>query len=181
MTRILDLVAVLIVAVVLLLPQPSVVAYPAAQGVQADLDQLAALQDAFSRQPGDEATAIELARAYLAVEQPAWAVAILAPLAERGAQKFETHQVLAFAYATLLRPADALREAERGLAVCEQKQCAQPARIRLSYLAEMMRGPASQNVDPKKDPLRAKRLIGEALRATHAPVPPAAAEGSVKK
>src|SRR5262245_1333385 len=137
MTRLFDLIAVLIVAVVVLLPQPSIQAYPAAFGDQADLDRLAALEDAHYLRPGDGRTAVELARAYLQVEQPGWALATLEPLLAGGT--YEVHQVAAFAYATLLRPADALREAEAGIAACEKGGCSETARIRLSYIAELMR------------------------------------------
>src|SRR5262245_34132029 len=147
MSRLFDLIALLIVAVVVLLPQPSIQAYPAVEGDQADLDRLAALEDAHYGRPGDPQVAIELGRAYLQVEQPAWALATL-PLQEGG--PYEAHQVAAFAYATLLRPKDALREAEAGLSACERVGCSDTARIRLSYLAELMRKPVAAGVDPRK-------------------------------
>ncbi len=75
MTRLIDLFAVLIVAFLVLLPQPSVVVQPAIQGDKTDLDRLAVLQDALYRSPDDVGAAVELARAYLRVEQPGWAVA----------------------------------------------------------------------------------------------------------
>lgn len=170
MTRLLDLAAVLIVAVVLLLPQPSISAFPAVEGDQADLDRLAQLEDALQRNPGDIQAAVELARAYLQVEQPGWALVALAPHRERGVP--EVHQVAAFAYATLLLPAEALREAEAGLLACERTRCPDPSRIRLDYLAELMRRLVRAGVDPRRDPLAARRAVAEALHATH-PVPPA--------
>lgn len=166
MSRLFDLLALLIVALVVLLPQPSIQAAPAVEGDQADLDRLAALEDAHSQRPGDVQVAVELGRAYLQVDQPAWALAVL-PLG--AGAPYEAHQVAAFAYATLLRPADALREAEAGLAACERGGCSETARIRLSYLAELMRKPVAAGVDPKKDPLAAKRAVSEALHATRVP------------
>ena len=130
MARLFDLIAVLIVAVVVLLPQPSIQAYPAAQGDQADLDRLATLEDAHGQRPEDVQIAVELARAYLQVEQPAWALVALQPF--QGSGRMEVHQVAAFAYATLLRPADALREAGAG---CECDICAVALPL-VTYLSE---------------------------------------------
>lgn len=175
MVRLLDVVAVLIVAVVLLLPQPTISAFPAVEGDQADLDRLAQLEDALQRNPGDPQAAVELARAYLQVDQPAWALIALGPHRDRGVP--EVHQVAAFAYATLLLPAEALREAEAGLSACERTSCPDPSRIRLGYLAELMRRLVRAGLDPRRDPLAAKRAVAEALHAAH-PVPPAGSTSS---
>lgn len=166
MTRFLDLVAILIVAVLVLLPQPGVTVFPAVQGDKTDLDRLAGLEDARYRAPEDAQAAVELARAYLRVEQPAWAVAALDPFLGRG--DHQVHQVAAYAYATLLQPQEALKQTEQGLAACDARpsSCPDMARIRLQYLAELMRQPAQAGVDPQTDPLRARQLVREALRAT---------------
>lgn len=171
MTRFFDLFAVLIVAVVVLLPEPSIDAYPAVQGDKADLDRIASLQDAVYRDPKNVAAATELARAYLSVDQADWALATLNSAGLAGSKNYAVHQVAAYAYATLLRPKEALAEAEAGLAACgaDPGGCNDVTRIRLTYLAEMMRKPVEAGVDPKKDPLAAKRLVSEALRATKAP------------
>lgn len=171
MARLLDILALVLCAGVVFFPAPSIQASPAATGDQADLDRMAELEDALQRRPGDGAIAVQLARAYLQVEQPGWALATLRPFLDQNSKDPEVHQVAGFAYATLLRPQEALREAEAGLAACDAVHCPQPARIRLSYLAELMRKPAAEGVDPRKDPLRAKQLVGEALRATKAPAP----------
>ncbi|HNN94080.1 MAG TPA: hypothetical protein PKI03_17505 [Pseudomonadota bacterium] len=166
MTRFLDLVAILIVAVLVLLPQPGVNVFPAVQGDKTDLDRLAGLEDARYRAPQDPQAAVELARAYLRVDQPAWAVAALEPFF--GRNEHQVHQVAAYAYATLLLPQEALKQAEQGLAACDAQPSACPdmARIRLQYLAELMRQSAQTGVDPQTDPLRARQLVREALRAT---------------
>ncbi len=170
-SRLIDLFAILVVAAVLLIPAPSIDAYPAVQGDKADLDRVSFLQDAVYRDPGDANTGVELARAYLAVDHPEWALATLRRVGLAGSKDYKVHQVAAYAYATLLQAKDALLEAEAGLAACEADPggCSDVARIRLSYLAEMMRKPVEAGVDPKKDPLRAKQLVSEALHATKAP------------
>jgi hypothetical protein len=167
MARLLDLIALAIVALVLLFPQPGIQAYPAARGDETDLLRLAALDDALYRDPSHVGTAIDLARTCLAVEQPGWAVAVLEPFL--GHARPEAHQVAAFAYATLLMPQQALAQAEAGLQACERTGCSDPARIRLSYLADMMRKLVQQGVDPRKDPLRAKQAVSESLKRTKVP------------
>lgn len=180
MTRFLDLVAILIVAVLVLLPQPGVTVFPAVQGDKTDLDRLAGLEDARYRAPDDVQAAVELARAYLRVEQPAWAVAALEPFFGRG--EHAVHQVAAYAYATLLLPQDALKQTEQGLAACDAKptHCPDMARIRLQYLGDLMRQPAQAGVDPQTDPLRARKLVREALRATKPDLRPTAVPSPTK-
>lgn len=171
MTKLLDLFAVLVVAVLLLLPQPSVVVSPAARGDKTDLERLAVLEDARFRTPEDAAVAVDLARAYLRVEQPGWAAATLAPFL--GSNDYHVHQAAAFVYATLLMPKESLEQAEASLKACDQlgSGCPEVARIRLSYLADLMRQPAVAGVDPSTDPLKARQLVQQALRATRAPLP----------
>ena len=168
MTRLIDLFAVLIVAFLVLLPQPSVVVQPAIQGDRTDLDRLGVLEDALYRSPGDVGAAVELSRAYLRVEQPGWAIATLAPFQTRG--DYLVHQVTAYAYATLLLPDLALKQTEAGLLACAKQgpRCPEAAQIRLSYLADLMREQANKGIDPKSQPLAAKQLVQAALRATRA-------------
>jgi hypothetical protein len=160
--------AVLIVAFLVLLPQPSVVVQPAIQGDRTDLDRLGVLEDALYRSPGDVGAAVELSRAYLRVEQPGWAIATLGPFQTRG--DYLVHQVSAYAYATLLLPDMALKQAETGLAACATQgpRCPEAAQIRLSYLADLMREQATKGIDPTSQPLAAKRAVQSALRSTHA-------------
>lgn len=197
MTKFLDLFAILIVALLLLLPQPSVDVFPAVQGDKADLDRLAAghgdslasrlvdktdldrlavLEDVRYRAPDDANAAVDLARAYLRIDQPAWAVATLQPFMSRG--EYQVHQVAAYAYATLLLPQEALKQAEQGLSACNARgaMCPDVARIRLEYLADLMRQPSEAGVKPALDPLRARQMVQQALRATKAGMKPAPAQ-----
>ncbi len=116
---------------------------------------------------------------YLRVEQPAWAVAALQPFF--GSGDHQVHQVAAYAYATLYLPQEALKQAEMGLAACDASaaSCPDAARIRLQYLAGLMREPAQAGVDPKTEPMRARQMVREALRATHPTMKPGAAQTKV--
>ena len=77
MARLIDLFALAIVAFLLLLPQPTVVLAPGLGGDKSDLDRIAVLEDSLFRKPDDAEVAVELARAYLRIEQPVWAIAAL--------------------------------------------------------------------------------------------------------
>lgn len=171
MTRLIDLIAVLIVALLVLLPQPGVVVQPALVGDKADLDRLAVLEDAVFRAPDDIEAAVELGRVYLRAEQPAWALAVLRP--HLGAGDYRVHQVMASAYATLLKPDLALKEAEAGIKACETAgpRCPEPAFIRLQYIANLVRDLAQLGIDPAREPLKAKLRVQAELRAAKA-LPP---------
>ena len=171
MTRLIDLIAVLIVGLLVLLPQPGVVVQPALLGDKADLDRLAVLEDAVFRAPDDVDSAVELARAYLRAEQPGWAVAALRPHLTKS--DYRVHQVMASAYATLLKPELALKEAEAGLKACEAAgpRCPEPASIRLAYIANLVRDLAQLGIDPAREPLKAKQRVQAELRATKARPP----------
>lgn len=176
MTRLIDLIAVLIVALLVLLPQPGVVVQPALVGDKADLDRLSVLEDAVFRAPDDVEAAVELARVYLRAEQPSWALAVLRP--HLGAGDYRVHQVMASAYATLLKPDLALKEAEAGIKACETAgpRCPEPAFIRLQYIANLVRDLAQLGIDPAREPLKAKQRVQAELRAAKAlPPSPAAA------
>lgn len=161
-----DLFALAVVALVVFFPSPTINAYPALQADRTNLDRVALLQDAVYRRPDDAAAAAELARAYLDVEQPAFALGTLHPFLRGG--DYRAHQVAAYAYATVLMPREAQAEAEAGLAACDAAPgtCPETTRIRLGYLQQMMKKLVDAGIDPKHDPSRARRLVAESLHAT---------------
>jgi hypothetical protein len=128
--KLIDLFALAIVAFVLLLPQPTVVFSPGFAGDKSDLDRIAVLEDSLYRKKDDVEVAVDLARAYLRIEQPVWAIATLRPY--KGAGSYQVHQVLATAYATVLRFDLGLAEAESGMAQCESQgpRCPEVTQIR---------------------------------------------------
>lgn len=166
MTRFLDLIAIIIVGVLVLLPAPGVVVFPAVAGDKTDLDRLASLEDAQLRTPDDVNGAVELARGYLRVEQPGWALAALAPFLDR--RNHQVHQVASSAHATRLDFVQALAQAEQGIKICEAEgaACPVPSRIRLEYLAGLFRQPALTGTDPFKEGSKVRQMVREALRST---------------
>ena len=171
MARLIDLFALAIVGFLLLLPQPSVVFGPGFTGDKSDLDRIAVLEDSLYRKPDDVDVAVELARAYLRIEQPVWAIETLKPYA--GKDSYQVHQVLATSYATVLRFDLGLAEAEAGLKLCESQgpRCPEVTQIRLGYLANLMRENAQKGIDASTDPVAAKRMVQAALRATKPQLP----------
>ena len=72
MSRLFDIVALIAVAVVLLVPKPSVVAQPALVGDPLELDRLATLEDARFRHPDDVEPALALADGFLSFMRADW-------------------------------------------------------------------------------------------------------------
>src|SRR5438105_9776642 len=83
MSRLLDLFAVIAVAVVVLLPKASVEARPALEGEPVELDRVSKLQDDVLRRPDDLGPSLELADAFLSFVRADWAIATLQPFVER--------------------------------------------------------------------------------------------------
>src|SRR5581483_7797374 len=83
-SRAFDLIAIVAVAIVLLLPKPSLEAKPALVGEKIELDRVAALEDARFAEPDNVDHAVELADAYLRLLRPDWALATLAEFASSG-------------------------------------------------------------------------------------------------
>ena len=80
-TRILDLIVLLLLATVLLMPRPDATVKPAL-AVDAELsDRVAELQSVLVGKPDDAAAALELANIYLDGHRPDWALATVGPLA----------------------------------------------------------------------------------------------------
>lgn len=177
MARVIDLLAVLLVALLVLLPEPGVRFAPAVSGDPAQLEALSALEDEVFRAEGtpagvSAAQRVRLARAYMDVERPEWALDLLVP--RLGQDGFEAYQVAAHAYAERLQPKEALRTAEEGLRRCEAAgaACSDVARIRLGYLRGMVEELVKEDIDPRKEPLKARQRVREALRATKATAKP---------
>jgi hypothetical protein len=187
MPRLFDLIAVVAVAVVLLLPKPSLHATPAIAGEPIELDRVAELEDArFVAPDGPHAvdTAVALADEYLRLGQPEWALATLAPFARPPGGDPRAHLVRATAYAERLEAQAAVDEVERGLQACDAlgpPRCRETDRIRLNLIRAPMAALVAGGIDPRKDPKGARDAVRRVLRASRAPAaaPPAAVAPSV--
>ena len=167
MRRVLDVIAVAAVAIVLLLPKPSVEANVALTGDKVELDHIAALEDARYAEPDDPSHAVALADAYLGLLHPDWALATTAQFV--GANDHRIHLVRATARAERLEADQTVAETKLGLAACDAEgpqKCGPAVRIRFGVISSAMQALVDQGIDPKKDPKRARQAVAEVLHAT---------------
>jgi hypothetical protein len=166
MRRIVDVVAVAAVAVVLLLPKPSVDAHVALVGDKVELDHIAALEDARYAEPDDASHAVALADAYLGLLHPDWALATTSQFAT--AKDHRVHLVRATARAERLESPECLVETKAGLAACDAEgaeKCPPGVRIRFDMISSAMQALVDQGIDPRKDPKRARQAVAEVLHS----------------
>ena len=170
MTRLIDFIVVLAVAVVVLLPRPSVEARAALVGEPIDLDRVAELQDDLFRQPDDVDTAIKLAQAYLPFQRADWSLQVLGRFASRSDHR--VHLMRAVAFAERLEPAAVVESCRRVEAACADAvagkpgsgpPCSDGASAKATLLKQAMQSLIDAQVDPLKDPAKAKELVYKAL------------------
>lgn len=168
MSRAFDVIGIAAVAVVLLLPKASLDAKPALAGEKIELDRIAALEDALYAQhdsPAEVDRAVELADAYLRLLHPDWTLSVTARFADLGDPR--VHLLRATAHAERLEPAATIAEAKRGLAACDRTPaCGDPTRIKLAMISSAMQALVDANVDPRKDPQKAREAVSKVLHST---------------
>jgi hypothetical protein len=183
--RLLDLFAVLAVAVVVLLPKASVEARPALEGDPLQLDRVARVQDDLFREPTDVTKAMELADNLLSFGRADWAIAALAPYVKAPAepwQRARLHLLLATARAERLEADLAAAEAREAISGCDESDSKSPAgepmascvRVRASagLIGAAMQTLVDQHIDPAQDPQRAKSEVYKVLHPSRYGLPP---------
>ncbi len=173
MRRILDLVAVSALAVVVLLPKPSVEARPALEGLAAvELDRVSKLQDEAFRHPGEVGPAVALADACLSFYRADWAIQALQPLVEREdkgeiPKDARVHLLLATARAERLEAAEAVAERKKIEEACAGGEgtpgCAFGTLARARIIGDSMQVLVDKKIDAAKDPVSAKREVYKVL------------------
>ena len=164
MTRVFDLIAVIAVAIVLLLPKPSLEAKPALVGEKIELDRIAALEDARFADPQSIDHAIDLADAYMRLRHFDWALATLAQFAD--ANDHRVHLLRATAYADRLDPERAVDEIKRAEKACDAEgpdKCGDAERVRMSIVARPMQALIDQKIDPAQQPRQAREAVDQVL------------------
>jgi hypothetical protein len=169
MPRVFDLIAIVALAIVLLLPKPSLEAKPALQGEKIELDRVAALEDARFAEPDSVEHALDLAGVYLDLQHPDWALATLRPFVTRGEHR--VHLLRATAHADRLETHACVDEAKRGLAACDAEgaRCNPADRIRFDVISAAMQTLIDQNIDAQKNPLQAREAVSKVLHSTKTP------------
>ena len=184
MSRLIDLFAVLAVAVVVLLPKASVEARPALEGESVELDRVGTLQDDLFRDPKDTRAALDLADSFLSSFRSDWAIATLGPFVDReekGEAKKDArvHLMLATARAERLEAAQAVAEANEAEAACAggegTKECPPGTVARARIIGGGMQALVDKKIDPAREPQRAKDEVYKVLHPSRTNIvrPPA--------
>jgi hypothetical protein len=180
-TRILDLIVIVLLAVVLLMPRPDVTVKAALKLPPERRERVAELQAVLAASPAAVEPAIELANIYLDGHRPDWALATLGSVLPSHEGDFRLHHLRAIAYADRFESAPAFEAASRALALCERDDAASPCgegdRARLNLLKSTLQSVAA--IDMRKNPALAKEKIMGSLHPVwvprkKAPVRPAA-------
>lgn len=173
MLRLVDLFALLGIAVVVLLPKATVRARPGLEGAPVELDRIARAQDTLARNPEDVKAAIELAEGFLSAYRTDWALSTMAPFVERekGGRPADArvHLMIATARAERLEPPLSAEAAARAVAICEEvgegsPRCPFGVPARAQLVRGAMKALADLGIDPVKEPARAKQEVYRALR-----------------
>jgi hypothetical protein len=182
-TRILDLLVIVLLGVVLLMPRPDVTVKAALRLPTERRERVAELQARLVTQPDAIEPAIELANIYLDGHRPDWALATVGAVLPAHEGDFRLHHLRAIAYADRYESAPAFESASRALALCEHADpeaghpCSEADRGRLYLLKSTLQSVAG--IDMRKNPALAKERIIESLHPAYLPKkrvkPPAAA------
>ena len=172
-TRILDLIVIVLLAVVLLMPRPDVTVKAALKLPPERRDRVAELQARLVAQPEAAEPALELGNIYLDGHRPDWALATIGAVLPAHENDFRLHHLRAIAYADRFESAPAFEAAARALALCERSDpdatpvCSEADRGRLHLLKATLESVAS--LDMRKDPALAKERIMQRLHPTFVP------------
>lgn len=171
-TRLLDLIVIVLLATVLLMPRPDVTVKAALRLSPERRERVAELQAAMLGQDDPVPEAIELADLYLDGHRPDWALATVGAVLPLHQDDYRLHHLRAVAYADRFESDPAFQSASRALALCERPApalptCGEAARSRLHLLHATLGSVAG--VDMRENPALAKEKIFEQLRPTFIP------------
>jgi hypothetical protein len=169
-TRILDLIVLLLLATVLLMPLPDATVKPALALDAERLDRVAELQSRLAGKPDDGDAGLELANIYLDGHRPDWALATIGPFARARPDDYRFQQLRAIAYADRFDSAPAVEAAPTALALCEGApagKCDDAVHARLTLLRAALR--SVDGVDMKDKPYLAKDRIFHELHPAWVP------------
>jgi hypothetical protein len=175
-TRILDLIVLMLLAAVLLMPRPDATVKPALALDPEIGDRVAELQSVLAGKPDSVDAGLELANIFLDGHRPDWALATVGPLLRGHADDFRLHHVRAIAYADRFEGAPAFEAAKRAQELCEKEPpppgapvCGDAVHARLVLLRSALESIA--NVDMKNQPYLAKERIFRELHPVFVPKP----------
>jgi hypothetical protein len=175
-----DFAGILMLAFVLLFPQPGVtVLHALPRAGTHDLDHISELSAHLMGAPDDVESALELSDLYLWQWRPDWALATLGPLAERHPDDFRIQFGLAVAHADRFDFPLADGDIDRAQAACKKNagpvHCENPDQVRMAVFKQAVGDVVAQGVNPKFNPNRAKIIIENAIHNAKIPKPGAEA------
>jgi hypothetical protein len=173
-TRILDLIVIVLLAVVLLMPRPDVTVKPALRLPPERREHVAELQALMAASPDSVDTAIELANLYLDGHRPDWALATVGAVMGLHQDDFRLHHLRAIAYADRFEGRPAFEAAVKASELCDRAPppagapaCGDAARARLALLRTTLE--SVSKVDMRDQPALAKDRIMESLHPVFIP------------
>jgi hypothetical protein len=175
-TRILDLIVIVLLATILLMPGPDATVKPAL-GVDGERRQrVAELQSILMGHPDDAGASLELANIYLDGHRPDWALAAASTATRFHPDDYRLQHVRAIAYADRFESAPAFEAATSALALCDRTTqppgvppCDDAVHGRISLLTATLESIA--HVDMRNAPYLAKEKIFHSLHPTFVPRP----------
>jgi len=175
-TRILDLIVIILLATVVLMPRPDATVKPALALDQERRARVAELQSTLIGRPDAVDASVELANIYLDGHRPDWALATVSAAARYHANDYRLHHLRAIAYADRFEGEPAFEAVKRAVELCDATPppagapaCGDAARSRLALLSATLE--EVSKVDMKKHPHIAKERIFKSLHPTFIPKP----------
>jgi hypothetical protein len=205
-TRVLDILVLLLLGTLVVMPRPSVTVKPALALGPERRERVAELQAHLLGTPGDLTARLELADLFLDAHRPDWALATVNGALPQHDADYRVHSTRAVAYADRFEAAPAFEAATRALELCEAgpraehgagdtgasgpppgdaaqaagsaPPCGEAPRARLHLLHDTLE--RVKGIDMRENPALAKDRIFEGLHPTwiKKPRPPAPASPS---
>ena len=126
-TRILDLIVIILLATILLMPRPDATVKAALNVDGERRERVAELQSILIGRPDDVAASLELANIYLDGHRPDWALAAATTALRFHDSDYRLHHVRAIAYADRFEGEPAFEAAELAMSLCDRTP--QPAGV----------------------------------------------------
>src|SRR5262245_55726713 len=169
-TKILDLIIIILLATVLLIPRPDASVKPALTLDPERRARVAELQSTLIGRPDTVDASVELANIFLDGHRPDWALSTITAAAKYHPNDYRVHHLRAIAYADRFEGEPAFAAAQRAAELCDAPPaagapaCGDAARSRLALLVSTLEQVAK--VDMKKQPYLAKERIFKSLHPT---------------
>lgn len=175
-TRVLDVLVLLLLATLLVMPRPNVTVKAALAVPSERRERVAELQAHLLGAPDDVTAALQLTDLFLEGNRPDWALASVGGVLPQHEGDYRLHLRRAIAYADRFESAPAFQAADRALALCAAATAAPPPgvppcgeapRARITLLRGTLE--RIKGIDMRRNPALAKDKIFEGLHPVWVP------------